>query len=253
MLQLTKVLSGLKLGAQGHLIVSSPNNLQEIRPEGQDKKKKKSDRLQQLRYTEWKCAYGQKSPEQNTKFWMCESAVTNQRTEAGPSQRHSEGRHGNWTEVKDSGIYVQWRESLNKNRKSLVSLNQQSSICRSRGTTRRRHVLLFQRDTTVSTEQRGRRFGCEPTYPRGDDDRLKSLKNRFDGYGWVHTAERNTDREQTPEQSLLQRLNHQGFLLPSFTHCCWVSEWEDRVLAAEISQDVHFILKHLGCCILPEV
>lgn len=35
MLQLTKVLSGLKLGAQGHLIVSSPNNLQEIK----DKKK----------------------------------------------------------------------------------------------------------------------------------------------------------------------------------------------------------------------
>lgn len=112
MLQLTKVLSGLKLGAQGHLIVSSPNNLQEIRSEGQDKKKKK---IRQVPTTQLH------QPEQ--KFGTCESAVTNQRTEAGPSQRHSEGRHGDGTEVKDSGIYVQWRESLNKNRKSLVSLN----------------------------------------------------------------------------------------------------------------------------------
>lgn len=40
------------------------------------------------------------------------SVVTHQRTEAGPCQRHGEGRHGNGAEVEDSGIDVQWRESL---------------------------------------------------------------------------------------------------------------------------------------------
>lgn len=43
---------------------------------------------------------------------LCLSVVTNQRTEAGPCQRHGEGCHGNRAEVKDSGIDVQWRQSL---------------------------------------------------------------------------------------------------------------------------------------------
>lgn len=37
---------------------------------------------------------------------------THQRTEAGPRQRHGEGRHGNWAEVEYFGIDVQRRESL---------------------------------------------------------------------------------------------------------------------------------------------
>lgn len=45
---------------------------------------------------------------------MCMSVVTHQRTEAGPGQRHGEGRHGNRAEVEDSGIDVQRRESLKR-------------------------------------------------------------------------------------------------------------------------------------------
>lgn len=50
-------------------------------------------------------------------FRLFQSVVTHQRTETSPGQCHGEGRHGNWAEVEDSGIDVQWRESLNTSRK----------------------------------------------------------------------------------------------------------------------------------------
>lgn len=43
---------------------------------------------------------------------VCLNVFTHQRTEAGTGQRHGEGRHGNRAEVQNSGIDVQWRQSL---------------------------------------------------------------------------------------------------------------------------------------------
>lgn len=48
--------------------------------------------------------------------------MTYQRTETRPRQCHSEGCHGNWAKVKDFRIDVEWRESLNQTKKSILSI-----------------------------------------------------------------------------------------------------------------------------------
>lgn len=47
--------------------------------------------------------------------------LPDQRTEAGPCQRHGEGGHGDRAEVKDFGIDVQWGQCLNQSRESFIS------------------------------------------------------------------------------------------------------------------------------------
>lgn len=56
------------------------------------------------------------------------------------------------------------------------------------------------------------------SYPRRDDDWLKSLKNRFNGYRWVHAAVRGRD-EQTFESRItcFHWLHYTGSILHHFT------------------------------------
>lgn len=98
----TKVFSGLKLWAQGHLVVPSADNLKRNLKTRSD-----ADFLIEL----------SRAPS----AFLLPGDAAHQRTEAGPRQRHREGRHGNGAKVKDSGIDVQRWERLRMKNNQLQS------------------------------------------------------------------------------------------------------------------------------------
>lgn len=130
---LTKVLSGLKLWAQGHLVISPANNLYRMKQRKKNKTKYNfkcvNDAIKGLHVVKdgaflWHNLSDQfhnffcnpPEPPQWMRFWM--SVVTHQGTETGPCQRHGEGCHCNRAEIEDSGIDVQWGESLKRSNRT---------------------------------------------------------------------------------------------------------------------------------------
>lgn len=137
---LTEIFSGLELGAQGHLVVPSANDLWKtnaviiitaglprLAPAESSSCLKGVLSLQcHQEFAQWIFFFALKTKLLCLRIrttvvscmCTCASVVTHQRAEAGACQRHGEGRHGNRAKVEDSRIDVEGGEGLNRSRNS---------------------------------------------------------------------------------------------------------------------------------------